>query len=97
MLDDTLTHKYARVYAVAHHRPPSDGSDLEIAVDVRHEIVHHFPRPTRTLQHLPKWLPEFEHQGIIFVAEHAARTEVDFDPTQKLGSYALAYWVFRVI
>ncbi|MGA2325433.1 MAG: hypothetical protein ABSH05_04030 [Bryobacteraceae bacterium] len=97
LLDGTLTGKYAQVYAAAHNRPPRNGSDLEILVDVRHEIVHHFPRPTRTPQHVPKWLPEFERQGIVLVAEHAARTKVDFDPTQKLGSYGLAYWVFRVI
>lgn len=70
----------------------TNNSDLDTVVEVRNEIVHHFPRPDPSL--VPKWLPKLQVQGLLITLPGSRS---DFDLRQKLSSYALAYWVFEVL
>jgi hypothetical protein len=69
-------------------------SDLELAIDVRNEIAHHFPRPGRAVENLPPWYAELERRGLFITS---GKVDGDFDLGQKLGSFKLAYWVMRVV
>ena len=86
--------RYLNLYRRAH---PGKGDpnmgDLKIAVEVRNEISHHFQRPSP--RHLPDWVPKLEARGLMPVSQHVP--EVDWPLTDKLSSYALAFWVFQTM
>lgn len=67
-------------------------ADLQLAVEVRNEITHHFPRPGRAASNLPAWLHVLQVRGLLITA----RGPDDYDLGQKLGSYKLGYWVARI-
>ena len=92
LLDKNILNRYRELYARAHARKSPDTADLEIAIEVRHEIAHHFQRPSP--RHLPEWLPTLEKRKLVPVSEHVPA--VDWFLTDKLSSYTLAYWVFGV-
>jgi hypothetical protein len=95
-LDKSIAEKYKFLYK--HFRLGSVGADpphlddLQIVINVRNEIVHHFIRPNPEL--MPDWLPILRKRGLLI---EGTAPEVDFSLSVKLGSYALAYWVFEVI
>lgn len=68
-------------------------ADLQIIVEVRNEIAHHFPRPGRASFNLPTWFQDLQRRGLFITAAGP----FDFDLGQKLGSYKLAYWTARTI
>lgn len=70
------------------------GAELELCVDLRNEIVHHLPRDLDTAgAPVPSWLAMLEQRGLFFGAGEGTRWFF----SQRLNSYALAYWVFRTI
>lgn len=91
-LDCKITAKFKFVHERLHGPLASDQPDLRTVVEIRHEIVHHFPRPDQRL--IPDWFPELQGRGLL-VTHPSGKT--DYSLTQKLGSYALAYWVFQVL
>jgi len=92
LLDSPTTSKYKTLYERFHGQLPGELSELETVVDIRHEIVHHFPRLNRSL--IPEWFPELQRRGLLLTSPSG---NDDFDFTQKLGSYSLSYWVFQVV
>ena len=92
LLAKNLPGRYRELYARAQTGKAPDIADLEIVVEVRHEITHHFQRPSS--RHLPEWMPTLETRKLVPVSEHVP--EVDWFLTDKLSSYALAYWVFGI-
>ncbi len=68
--------------------------ELEIAIEVRNEIAHHFPRPGRAAKNLPEWYTVVQQRGLFITTGHV---DVDFNLSQKLGSFKLAYWVNEVV
>ncbi|HEY1760702.1 MAG TPA: hypothetical protein VGG72_35330 [Bryobacteraceae bacterium] len=98
--DKTRTHldrptlaKYRALYERYHGKQAPVASDLETVVSVRHEVVHHFTRPEASIT--PSWLPALQERRLLVT--HPGAPEVDYSVTQKLGSYALAYWVFDAL
>lgn len=93
-LDRPIIEKFRFLYEKNHpgEQLPPESQDLQIAVQVRDEIVHHFIRPNPKL--VPDWLVPLQERGLLITSTHA---DVDFSFSAKLGSYALAYWVFEVI
>jgi len=93
LLDKNILKRYQELYGRAHPgKAKPDTADLEIAVEVRHEITHHFQRPSP--RHLPEWLLTLEERKLVPVSQHIPAT--DWFLTDKLSSYALAYWVFGI-
>jgi hypothetical protein len=68
-------------------------ADLDLAIEVRHEIAHYFPRPGREPKNLPLWFARADKKGLLIRGENGA----DFDLSQKLASYKLAKWVATMI
>jgi hypothetical protein len=102
MLSEDETRAQLDVPTVAKYRfvgdrygvvPPLETADLETIVAVRHEVVHHFIRPD--VAKLPSWFSGLQAKGLLVT--HPSAPEGDFSLTQKLGSYALAYWGFEVL
>lgn len=68
-------------------------ADLEMVIEIRNEIAHHFPRPGNAPENLPKWFSEVESRGLLMSTGKA----VDYNLGQKLGSFRLVVWVCTVI
>ena len=90
-LDENTVGKYRFLHRAFHSNIDVNVRGLEIAVDVRHEIVHHFPRPDPT--RVPEWFEAFQRSGFLVTSKGPG----DFDFSQKLESYSLAYWVFASV
>lgn len=73
----------------------SQHADLEIVIEVRNEVAHHFPRPGNEKTNLPPWFAELEHRKL-FISS-GREDKIDFNLSQKLGSFKLAFWANRVI
>lgn len=93
-IDEDTLKKFRFLYQYFREQEPtrSEEKELDIVVLVRHEIVHHFWRPDHTL--VPGWVEELQKRNLLMTS---ARKDADYWFTQKLGSYALAYWIFEVI
>jgi hypothetical protein len=97
LFDLSVSVKYADVFGHLRPKKVPDLSDLRVAVEVRNEITHHFPRPGRGPKDVPSWYELLEGRGLFIRYQSPPRADVDFNFTQKLSSYALAYWVFEVL
>lgn len=64
--------------------------ELNLVLDVRHEIVHCLPGRA-----MPRWLEPLDESRIMIKAENAV--DVDFTLHQKLSSYRLAVWCWHVV
>ncbi len=82
--------KYQALYDRIHFGEKVNLTELEIVASVRNEIVHHFRRPSQ--KSLPDWVPILEKSKVLPVS-----VRPDWNLTQKLSSYALAYWAFQVL
>jgi hypothetical protein len=91
-----VTEKYLAIYERLNPGKTPDVSELRIAVEVRNEIAHYFPRPGREPRHLPEWYALLDSKKL-FIKLDLPNVDADFSFTQKLSSYALAYWVFEVL
>jgi hypothetical protein len=75
----------------------SDGFDpaateLRTLVDLRDEIVHYLPRTEQSATgNVPNWCHALQAQGLFLEAPGS-----DFQFSQKIPSYALAYWSYDV-
>jgi hypothetical protein len=69
--------------------------ELEMVIEVRNEIAHHFPRPGWAPENIPWWYEEIQKRGLLITSSRNDGS--DFDLGQKLGSFNLAYWANRVI
>src|ERR1035437_1088208 len=63
-------------------------ADLEIIIEVRNEVAHHFPRPGNGKANLPPWFAELERRKL-FISS-GRQDNIDFNLSQKLGSFKLA-------
>ncbi len=68
-------------------------ADLDIVIEIRNEIAHHFPRPGNHPENLPKWFSEVQARGLLISTGKTA----DYNLGQKLGSFKLAVWVCDVV
>jgi hypothetical protein len=58
----------------------SSRADLEIVIEVRNEIAHHFPRPGNASENLPAWYETVERRGMLITT---GRTDGDWPSTVK--------------
>jgi hypothetical protein len=72
--------------------PPAVRAELELAIDLRHELVHYLPR-TFGPDPVPTWFKSLEDRGLFFGAGEGHRWQL----SQRLFSFRLAYWAFRVV
>lgn len=78
-------------FGAAH--PPSL-VDLDLAFEVRDEIVHYLPRGLPATRNLPPWLAALEQRNLLL----STRIEqIEYGLSDRLCSYALAYWVWVVV
>jgi hypothetical protein len=60
----SIQSRYERLRNTDNHGTSDDtlsDSDLDTVVEVRNEVIHHFPRPDRS--RVPKWLSKLQLQG----------------------------------
>src|SRR5665213_3196725 len=99
LLEMNTPKRYRNLFRRGHPAAPApDLGDLEIAVEVRNEITHHFRRPSS--RHLPTWVPTLEDRGLLPASPlppEVDPAEVYFDLTAKLSAYVLTCWVFQVV
>ena len=69
-------------------------TDLNIVIEVRNEIAHHFPRPGRAPENLPTWFGELQRRGLLITT---GRPDGDYELGHKLASFKLAYWASQVV
>lgn len=72
--------------------PDTVRSELDLAIELRHELVHFLPR-TFGAEAVPDWFDSLEARGLFFGAGEGHR----WDFSQRVGGYRLAYWVFRTV
>jgi hypothetical protein len=94
LIEGRLIKRYSFVFEVFHPTEQPRLHDLETAIDVRNDIVHHFHRLDRSLK--PPWFAELQSQGLLLTNPRVTAKD-DFSVSQKLFSYALAKWIFDVI
>ena len=68
--------------------------DLALVIEVRHEIVHPMPLSTGTPWNIPENFLPLHRAGILISKGHP---NDDYLFTDKLRSYALAYWCWEVV
>lgn len=70
-------------------------SALIDALDVRDEIVHYLPRVLTGPGNVPTWFRHLQKKGLFLTA--GTSDGRDFELSQKLCSYRLAYWVWETV
>ncbi len=70
--------------------------ELEMAWDVRNEIVHWLPRLASSPSNWPTWLKDLQNRGLVFKSELPGHGDAT-DLSTKLHSYLLARWVWQTI
>jgi hypothetical protein len=93
---DTIPKYYEIIRRVAGVEQTVD-TDLEMAWDVRNEIVHWLPRKASSTTTWPSWLGDLEARGLLLTAILPPGGEDAVDLASKLHSYALARWVWMTI
>jgi len=94
LADLPLCARYQRLAEVSGVTVPEEvRGDLALLVEVRHEIIHHLPRPVSSEGNVPACLVEL-HRRELFIATGRS---YDYPFPDKLGSYKLAYWAFRTV
>ena len=84
-----LDEKYERTAGLLFQKRIRPSTDLRYLSKVRNEIVHFLPYAQDiSAGTVPDWLQYLEQKDLLISANGA----VDFHFSQKLGSYALAYW-----
>ncbi|MGH9878255.1 MAG: hypothetical protein ACRD5H_11505, partial [Nitrososphaerales archaeon] len=68
--------------------------DLELVIEVRHEIVHPMPFPTGTQWNVPSNLLRLHQMGLLI---STGQSDSDYTFCDKLRSYALGYWCWEVV
>jgi len=71
--------------------------DLQMAWDVRNEIVHFLPRTTSAGDTWPSWLVELERRGLVQSRKLPHRSGDANDLPSKLHSYKLCYWIWQIM
>ena len=70
----------------------SAATELRLLVDLRDEIVHYLPRTERSAAgNVPHWCQRLQERRLFIEAPGS-----DFQFSQKIPSYALAYWSYDV-
>lgn len=86
----------AKYDAVCRHlgltSPSAVRAELELAVDLRHELVHYLPRAFGA-DPAPAWFESLEARGLFFGAGEGHRWRF----SQRLCGFRLAYWAFRAV
>jgi len=90
LADQSLLKKYSGLLTVLGVSHGVTDRDLDLLVDVRHEIVHYLPRPISSSSGVPEWFQELQDRGLFITASHSSGS--DFALGWKLGSYRLCYW-----
>lgn len=70
-----------------------DSQDLEMAINLRDEIVHYLPRVVDDTGNVPSWLSPLHDRGLLL----GGTDEPGFTFPKNLNSYRLAYWVWELI
>lgn len=70
--------------------------DLQMAWDVRNEIVHWLPRKASSGCNWPEWLGSLQKRGLVLSSELPEVGDAT-DLATKLHSYRLARWVWQAI
>lgn len=69
-------------------------TELDLVIQLRHEIVHYLPRVVKEEGSVPNWFLEL-HKRRLFIT--SSSSDGDFVLAHKLGSYRLAYWAFESV
>ena len=84
-----LDEKYERTTELLFQKRIRASTDLRYLSKVRNEIVHFLPYAQDiSKETVPDWLQYLEQKDLLI----STNGTVDFHFSQKLGSYALAYW-----
>ena len=71
-----------------------ENADLDLVIELRHEIAHYLPRGIPEEGNVPEWFRQLHQQGMFITT---GESEADFVLGAKLGSYRLAYWVWETV
>jgi hypothetical protein len=66
--------------------------DLDLLMDIRHEVVHGLPRVINESHNVPVWLSGLQERGLFVTAPGG-----DFALGWKIGSYKVCYWAWETI
>jgi hypothetical protein len=86
---DNLLAKFKTIPALVTGRPALENPDLELAQQVRHEIVHYYPRHIGTPSGVPEWLQPLVDKNLL-CNSGAASGDICWEA--KLQSFQLARW-----
>jgi hypothetical protein len=82
--------KFAKVCSGSDRFQPT-ATELRLLVDLRDEIVHYLPRAERSAAgNFPHWCQTLQKRGLFIEAPGS-----DYQFSQKIPSYALAYWSYE--
>ena len=90
----SIARKYYRLAELVANTTIPQNSELETAIDLRSEIVHHLPRPAGPAHPLPPWLEELRRRGLFVGGQEDDGYVLVAD---DLASYALAYWAWETV
>ena len=89
---DTLTDKFRDIPHLVTGGPELVNEDVALMQQVRHEIVHFYPRPVGSTN-VPEWLQPLAERGLLYSIGSAPK---DIGWQQKLQSFQLARWCGQV-
>jgi hypothetical protein len=85
---DSLTDKFRSIPNLVTGGPELVNKDVELMQQVRHEIVHWYPRPVGKTN-VPEWLQPLADRGLLYTVGAGPK---DIGWMQKLLSFQLACW-----
>jgi hypothetical protein len=88
--------KYHRFTELVSGHSLEKDRELDMAWDVRNEIVHWLPRLASSPSNWPTWLEELQDRGLVLKSELPGHGDAT-DLASKLHSYLLARWVLQTI
>jgi len=95
LLDLRATEKYRKVAEAFFGKSIAVTDDLRLAEPLRHEVVHFLPyKYVISKETVPKSLIGLDKKRLFI---DSGDSRVDFHFVQKLGSYALGYWVCQTL
>jgi len=92
---DTII-KYKKFGEIISGNPFNISDDLQMAWDVRNEIVHWLPRKAAEGSNWPEWLSELQDRGLVLSSRVPSGDDLT-DLATKLHSYSLARWVWKTL
>ena len=102
VFDMNVKRKYSELSSILGGTELSVPDRLALVIDIRNEIVHHWPLlgldAEADTPNVPEWFRGLERQGDFLNAKDIdANLPIDIDFGRKLQSYGLAYWAWESV